>query len=156
MHASQSFDLCFWACSLSHNCDHSASFVKECNAFKKNIYTNYGNIYEDEMFIEEDSVSYWSCTKCTYNNLERDLRCAICSTPFKPTNTPTRYMSDTITFGDYLPSTLDTLVHLDDDTDELVQFAILHSLDDYVPNQTEMKLNEGAGNISNICKKCVE
>jgi len=113
--------------------NHSTLFVKECNAFKKNIYTNYDNEYEDELFIEECTSLYWTCSVCTYKNIERDMKCLICSSPFKSLSNTNEYISDTLTFGDYLPPILDSLVNFEDDFDELTQFAILSSFDDYIP-----------------------
>merc|ERR1712173_75057 len=97
-----------------------------------------GNACEDELFIEEESIpSYWSCSVCTYNNSERDMQCSICSSPFKSTTKSTnQYTSDILTFGDYLPPILDSLVNLEDDMDQSIQFAIMLSYDNYTPPST--------------------
>merc|ERR1712154_109535 len=72
--------------------------------------------------------------------IERDLQCAICSSPFKSAKSANQYTSDTLTFGDYLPPILDSLVNLEDDMDESIQFAIICSYDDYTPTHSNTHL----------------
>jgi len=123
----------------SSKSNHSTPFVRDCNEFHKNIYTNYNN--QDELYIDEEydeyHPSYWSCSECTYNNIERDLYCFVCQSPFKSPITPNKYSSDFVTLSDHLPAILD---FDKDDMDQSIQIAIMCSFDDILPKQSNSEL----------------
>jgi len=91
----------------SKDSDHSTSFVRECNTFQKNSYANYDNLCEldDDVFKEDDG-------EVAFN--------------------PNQPYSKSLTFGDFLPPILDSIVNFEDDMDELLQYAIMCSFDDFV------------------------
>eukprot|EP01084_Bolivina_argentea_P024098 44962_1 len=142
------------AWSKYSNSNASRSWTHFCNEYHKDQYTQYSHDDDiqimDEYELNLHQSQYWRCTMCTYDNIERDRICSICTSPFQPPSyddtNASRYTNTTL--SDYMPSQLTDTVHHEDDFDESIQIAIILSChntsqtdsddsDDYVySNQT--------------------
>mmetsp|Transcript_9973 Transcript_9973/g.16022 ORF Transcript_9973/g.16022 Transcript_9973/m.16022 type:complete len:452 (+) Transcript_9973:130-1485(+) len=119
-----------WNANYS-NKNHFASLKKLCREYTK---TDESQQYQhsDDLSLNDDvtwiSTSYWSCSACTYDNMEGDSHCSICGSSSKPSsNASSGTKTTACTLSDYFPSELDDIVHHEDDLDESIQIALVSS-----------------------------